>query len=69
MAMMHAMMGHGVPGAAPVMVHDHPNSVLLKPGERKELIWKFPQDAVLEFACNLPGHYEAGMVGDVQFNR
>jgi uncharacterized cupredoxin-like copper-binding protein len=67
--MMHAMMGHGAPGASPVMMHDHPNSVLVKPGERKELIWKFPRDAVLEFACNLPGHYQAGMVGDVQFNR
>lgn len=66
-AMMHAMMGHT--GPMPVMVHDHPSGVLLKPGERKELIWKFPTDAVLEFACNLPGHYEAGMVGDIQFNR
>lgn len=68
-AMVHATMGHGAPGEAPVMVHDHAHSVLLKPGERKELIWRFPQDAVLEFACNLPGHYEAGMVGDFQFNR
>ena len=59
-AMMRAMMDHGAPGSAPAMVHDHPNSVLVKPGERKELIWKFPRDAVLEFARNLPGHYEAG---------
>ena len=47
--------------------HDHPNSLLLAPGEGGELIWTFPDhaDVQLEFACNVPGHYEAGMVGPV----
>jgi len=45
--------------------HDHANSVLLEPGETGELVWRFPEDrqTTLEFACNVPGHYEAGMVG------
>jgi uncharacterized cupredoxin-like copper-binding protein len=45
------------------MEHDDPNSVLLEPGKSAEIIWKFSTDARLEFACNLPGHYEAGMTG------
>lgn len=51
------------------MKHDDPNSVLLAPKETKELVWKFPRAGELEFACNIPGHYEAGMVGKVQFRR
>lgn len=47
--------------------HDHPNSVLLNPGETKELVWKFEHaTAGLEFACNVPGHYQAGMVGRIR---
>ena len=48
------------------MEHDDPNSVLLEPGKNTELVWKFSADARLEFACNLPGHYDAGMVGDIR---
>ena len=43
-----------------------PNSVLLEPGDSAEVIWTFPKDAELEFACNVPGHYESGMVGKVR---
>ena len=51
-------MGHGK--------HDDPNSVLLEPGETGEVVWTFPAGGSLEFACNVPGHYDAGMVGDVR---
>ena len=50
------------------MKHDDPNSVLLEPGKRQEIIWKFSKSGKFEFACNVPGHYEAGMVGDVTVN-
>ncbi len=43
--------------------HDDPNSVLVKPGETKELIWRLGRISDLEYACNLPGHYQSGMVG------
>lgn len=46
------------------MMHDDPNSVLLEPGDTAEILWTFPRDGQLQFACNLPGHYEVGMVGD-----
>lgn len=51
------------------MKYDDPNSVLVAPGEKKELVWKFTKAADLEFACNVPGHYESGMVGKVDFSR
>ncbi len=51
------------------MKHDDPNSVLVAPGEKKELVWKFTKAVELEFACNIPGHYESGMVGKVQFRK
>lgn len=48
--------------------HQDPNSVLVAPGETKELIWTFSGDAQLEFACNMPGHYGAGMVGGIELD-
>jgi len=49
------------------MTHEGPNTVLVAPGETAELTWRFGEAAELEFACNLPGHYEAGMAGPVSF--
>ena len=50
------------------MAHSHSNSVLLEPNQSAELIWKFSTDSKLEAACNLPGHYEAGMVANIKIN-
>ena len=50
------------------MEHDDPNSILLEPGNSDEIIWKFTKATELEFACNVPGHYDAGMVGQFHFN-
>ncbi len=47
------------------MDHSDPNAVTIKPGESKELIWKFEKAQTFEFACNVPGHYESGMKGDI----
>ncbi|MGF6708413.1 cupredoxin domain-containing protein [Pseudomonas frederiksbergensis] len=52
----HSSKGHG-------MKHDDPNSVLVEPGKTAELTWTFTKATNLEFACNIPGHYQAGMVG------
>ncbi|MBW0146173.1 cupredoxin domain-containing protein [Marinobacter arenosus] len=49
------------------MKHDDPNSVLVEPGDKKEIVWTFSTKTVLEFACNIPGHYQSGMYGDVNF--
>ncbi len=47
------------------MSHSHSNSVLLEPNQSAELIWKFSADADLEAACNVPGHYEGGMIAKI----
>jgi uncharacterized cupredoxin-like copper-binding protein len=49
----------------PEMEHDDPNSVRLAPGKSGEIIWKFTKSGTLTFACLIPGHYEAGMHGDI----
>ena len=49
----------------PAMGHSHSNSVLLSPGEKGELIWKFNNKVKLEAACNVPGHYEVGMIAKI----
>ncbi len=50
-----------------VMKHNDPNSILLEPGKSGEIIWKFAKAIDIEFACNVPGHYEAGMMGNIRF--
>ncbi len=45
--------------------HKHANSVMLEPNKTGQIIWKFSKDISLEMACNIPGHYESGMVGDI----
>ena len=50
------------------MAHSHSNSVLLEPNQSAELIWKFSYDKNLEAACNVPGHYEVGMVANIKIN-
>ena len=52
-------------GGGKTMEHSDPNSALLEPNKSGEIVWKFGSDARLEFACNVPGHYEAGMVGKI----
>jgi uncharacterized cupredoxin-like copper-binding protein len=58
----HAEMMKKMPG----MVHEDPNALSLEPGETKALIWQFGQAGVVEVACHVPGHYEAGMVAQVK---
>ena len=50
------------------MAHSHSNSVLLEPNEIGEIIWKFSTTANLEAACNVPGHYQDGMISTVSLN-
>ena len=49
----------------PSMGHSHSNSVLLEPKESAEIIWKFNNTVNLEAACNIPGHYDVGMIAKI----
>ncbi|MEZ9592655.1 copper-binding protein [Vibrio breoganii] len=42
--------------------HDMSNSVAVAPGKAKQILWHFHGESTVELACNMPGHYEAGMV-------
>jgi uncharacterized cupredoxin-like copper-binding protein len=42
---------------------DDANAVMVRARQTRELIWKFTRPGTLEFDCNIPGHYEAGMKG------
>jgi uncharacterized cupredoxin-like copper-binding protein len=53
----------------PNMVHDDPNAVTVDPGQTRELIWRFDGDEPVVFACNIPGHAEAGMVATAMLKR
>ncbi len=46
-------------------MHDSGSTVTVQPGKAKQLMWHFQGDNNVEFACNIPGHAEAGMVKKV----
>tara|TARA_B100000963_G_scaffold328354_1_gene316773 strand:+ start:290 stop:793 length:504 start_codon:yes stop_codon:yes gene_type:complete len=47
------------------MGHSHSNSVLLEPKEKGDIVWKFENAVNIEIACNVPGHYQVGMIAKV----
>ena len=47
----------------PDMEHDDPNAKSVEPGKSAEILWRFSKSGTFEFACLIPGHYEAGMHG------
>lgn len=46
-----------------------PNAMLVKAGEQRELVWTFTAAGPLEFDCNIPGHFEAGMRGTISVTK
>lgn len=52
----------------PGMKHTEPNMITLGPGKIGGLVWQFTQAGTVDFACLVPGHMEAGMVGKVKVN-
>jgi len=61
--MNHEGMDHGQMNHGEGHSHGGGNTVLVPAGQRAELTWTFRKSAPIEFACNVPGHYQAGMVG------
>ncbi len=57
----HGQMMAAMAADADMQHHSMPNALSLAPGEQKTLIWQFAQGTEVEAACNLPGHYQAGM--------
>ncbi len=60
----HAEMMKKMPG----MVHKEANQITLDPGKRGGIVWQFAKAGDVSFACLVPGHKEAGMVGTITVN-
>lgn len=58
-------MAHEEDMAMDGMGGDAPNSLVLEPGETRELTWMFTDAGEVQYGCHEPGHYEGGMVGTV----
>lgn len=52
--------------AMPDMEMNEANSVDLKPGETKSVIWQFTKAGDYIFGCDIPGHFQAGMSGAIR---
>jgi uncharacterized cupredoxin-like copper-binding protein len=49
----------------PNMEHADANMAHVKPGAKGEIVWQFTKAGEYQFACLIPGHFEAGMVGRI----
>ena len=58
----HAVLMRKFPG----MEHDEPYMAHVGPGKSGEIVWTFNRAGEFDFACLIPGHYEAGMVGKIK---
>ncbi|MBT9508667.1 cupredoxin family protein [Rhodoferax sp.] len=50
----------------PEMEHADANMVTVAPGMSGEIIWQFTKAGKVDFACLQPGHYDAGMKGQIK---
>lgn len=50
----------------PGMEHDEPHMTHVKSGATGEVVWNFNRPGEFDFACLIPGHYQAGMVGTIR---
>ena len=57
----HAQMMQKFPG----MEHDAPYMAHVRAGQRGDIVWHFNRPGTFDFACLIPGHYEAGMTGTI----
>ena len=50
----------------PTMEHDEPYMAHVPAGKTGEIVWTFNRAGTYDFACLIPGHYQAGMVGKIR---
>jgi uncharacterized cupredoxin-like copper-binding protein len=60
-----AMKSPPPPSAHSHHVHASPSMVHLDAGKSGEIVWRFNRPGTFEYACLVPGHYEAGMKGTI----
>jgi len=48
------------------MEHDEPYMTHVQPGKTEEIVWQFTKPGEFHYGCLIPGHFEAGMVGQIK---
>lgn len=51
------------------MEHDEPYMSHVSPGKKEEMVWEFTKAGEYYFACLIPGHFEAGMIGKISVRK
>lgn len=46
-------------------MQDSSNGMVIQPGKTGTLTWRFERGGSIRFACHIPGHYPAGMWGEI----
>lgn len=54
------------PGDMAGHMEGSPNGMVVAPGETGSLTWRFEAGGPVQFACHIPGHYDAGMKGRIR---
>ncbi|MFN9728532.1 plastocyanin/azurin family copper-binding protein [Acidovorax sp.] len=49
----------------PAMEHDEPYMAHVRAGGQGDVVWHFNRPGSFDFACLIPGHYQAGMTGTI----
>jgi len=50
----------------PNMEHDEPYMAHVAASKKTDMVWQFTKAGTFEFACLIPGHFEAGMRGTIR---
>ena len=53
----------------PGMEHDEPYMSHVSPGKKEEMVWQFTKAGEFYYACLVPGHFEAGMIGKINVTK
>ena len=53
----------------PGMEHDEPYMAHVSPGKKEEMVWQFTKAGEFYYACLVPGHFEAGMIGKIKVTK
>ncbi|MDY0106667.1 MAG: cupredoxin family protein [Giesbergeria sp.] len=49
----------------PGMEHEEPFMAHVRAGQRGDIVWQFNRPGRFDFACLIPGHFQAGMTGTI----
>lgn len=48
-----------------MMTSDEPYAIAVDPGQTESVVWTFSVPGTFEYGCHAPGHYAAGMRGEI----